>query len=217
MYDKGLNNNTDKMLFESGPYVSKNNAENRKIFYTIDIYNLKNVFARAKNIVLFRVFTGIKIDLKRIKYNSGNKRYEYSLDNGSKIKFLKLSEYAKCDNLAELDTKKRYGHCHSRSLGVAYGCKNSKLLSGIANLSYDFCHSVVELENGDIIDWTRNLIMKKEDYIKLTNFRTIQSIDSNDLNELIENEALRGMDLRAYLYFRDEIVADLEKHQLLKK
>ena len=81
-------------------------------------------------------------------------------------------------------------------------------------------HSVVEIERNNekyILDWTKNLIIKKDDYINLTHFRETSEIKRESL--LDDYILLDGIDLplKAYTLFRDEIVADLEKNTLIKR
>ena len=83
-----------------------------------------------------------------------------------------------------------------------------------------YLHSVVELElDGQvcILDWTKNLIINKKDYIILTGFNKISSISSKDIMKDSDLLNIFDISLKTYTLFRDEIVSDLEKNVLIKR
>ena len=220
-YIGGVNSNTYELLFDE-ERLSGNSTlnNNRNIFFIIDVNNLSNIFEKVGTIILHKIFFNGKIELKRISYDEKDSIYTYMLDNNDKLSFRRLSDYLKRltkEDKKELLSTRRYGHCHDRSLYLGIGNKKSKILSGICTLdNKSFYHSVLELENGNIIDWTTNLIMNKSDYEKLTDFKVISSIDSEDLEELLTiNKLSPKLNIRMYLYFRDELVDDLDKHNLI--
>ena len=101
--------------------------------------------------------------------------------------------------------------------------KKSSLLTGyISYEDIDILHTVVECEKDGkikIVDYTKNLIMDKEEYIGLTNFRIIQRISRDDFlrDNRIINRCMPRMSLVVYLCFRDEIMKDLKKNNKVLK
>ena len=80
-------------------------------------------------------------------------------------------------------------------------------------------HSVVEIvKDGKnyILDWTQNIWMPKDDYIKIYKFQILEKINSNDLEQDFKKlKKLEFKSLKTYLVFRDEIIKDLEKNKHL--
>ena len=93
------------------------------------------------------------------------------------------------------------------------------ILTGCIKKSYGkFLHSVVEIEKQGkpyIIDYTKNLIMPKEQYFKLTNFEEIERIsDEEFFSDLVATLQL-DLSQKEYLTFRSEIMNDLKKNMFL--
>ena len=74
------------------------------------------------------------------------------------------------------------------------------------------------MEKSYILDWTQNIKMSKEDYIKLYKFKILQKISCKDLikDREILNKA-EYQDLKTYLVFRDEIMRDFDRNKHLFK
>ena len=221
-YRGGVNSDTYNILFDESMLPMEDNSPSEVIFHTIDVNNLETLFSKAKLSIIYKLVYGNSLENNKIKFNKEKKCYEYDLGDNGKIKFKKLS---KCisgldkEHKKELLTVGRHGKCHVGSLFVSLSVKNSKLLSGICKLdTKTFYHSVVLFDNEMVADWTKNLVMRKDEYLKITNFESISTIDSVNLDELIMiDKFFPKLDLRMYLYFRDEIVHDLDKHGLLRK
>ena len=68
---------------------------------------------------------------------------------------------------------------------------NSKILTGIIKLESEYIlHSVLEIKDKDskkikIIDWTRNLVIEKELYLKIFEFHILEEIEINYLDASI--------------------------------
>lgn len=129
--------------------------------------------------------------------------------------FQKLSDtLKKVDDVNELTTTKRYGCCHSKSIILAYELGIGNVVTGtMMSKTSILMHSVLEI-NGYVLDWTRNLIMKKEDYFKLTDFKVINIISNECIKEDVKH-LFNDLDieLKAYTVFRDEIVNDYNKNK----
>lgn len=223
-YDEsGININTKNILFNDDFYTllesEFGSLEYAKILFAIDTYTRmvhKNIFEK----MLLKLQAGrFKIDLSKIKYNEDKKQQEYKLENGETITFDLLSDQLDADKkiLNELESNKRKRQCHSRSIDVGNQIENSAVLTGTITVgNCKVLHSVVEIINKQnkpvILDWTRNLVIDKESYIKLFKFDILTSVDSklifDDLNILKELK----FDVKQYLVFRDELMKDVEKN-----
>ena len=80
------------------------------------------------------------------------------------------------------------------------------------NLKY--LHTVVEREIDGInyiYDWTKNLFIKEEDYIKLTHFDVISSCNINDIDK--NDPLLNITSLLPYFVFKNELESDLQRNR----
>ena len=68
------------------------------------------------------------------------------------------------------------------------------------------------------MNYTKNLIMLKEQYAKLTNFEELERIsDMEYLEHLQKVDKIPGIDLKVYTTFGKEIVKELEKNFFMIK
>jgi hypothetical protein len=121
----------------------------------------------------------------------------------------------KIDYVDELTTDKRYGCCHSKSIILANELGIGNVVTGtMITESSIIMHSVLEVANY-VFDWTRNLVMAKDDYFKLTDFKVINIIPNKCVKEDLKH-LLKDLDieLKAYVIFRDEIVDDYNKNKM---
>ena len=67
-----------------------------------------------------------------------------------------------------------------------------------------------------IYDWTKNLIIGKNEYIELFNFKILSSINSDEIFKDIQDiEQLPFISIRTYLMFKYELFTDLSKNKFL--
>lgn len=151
-----------------------------------------------------------------------NNNYIYHYVNGEMdLVYEKLSDHMR--NKKELLTSNRYGKCHSMSMKLVEMIPDSYILTGYVSYEdEDYLHSVIEFEkdgNTKIIDYTKNLIMDKEEYIGLTNFRLIQRISRKDYkkDKKIIKKYMPDLSNKVYLCFRDELMHDMNKKLILKR
>ena len=150
-----------------------------------------------------------------VKYIQEN---DIGCDNNMNIVYEKLSDKVVNPSIKrELLSVKRYGKCHEMSLSLLNSLEGSSILTGyIAVEDEDILHSVVEYESDGktkIVDYTKNIIMDKEDYIGLMNFRNIQRITREQFlkDEIILMKMFGSLNIRTYLCFRDEIMNEIKK------
>ena len=122
----------------------------------------------------------------------------------------------------ELESEKRYRKCHLKSAEIATSLPKSCILTGyVKRYNGKFLHSIVEIEKEDgkyIIDYTKNIIMPKEQYVKLTEFEELESISDLEYLEYIQRlENIPGLNGKVLLTFGREIFKELEKNSFLIK
>jgi len=220
-----INSNTYNLLFSDNENLEIEKCgslENLNAYIIIDKFTMleeKKVFYK----ILKKMYKDkLNIDLDRITFNKENKRYEYSY-NGKIYAFSKLSDNIDSKKIKkELMSEKRYGSCHTESINLSLKIEDSYVLTGYIILGNKmYLHSVVETVEDDdtvIIDWTRNLKMLKDDYLKLTSFNCLSRVLGSDI--LSDYEKITnyfGIGVKSYLVFRDEIINELDKKSILKK
>ena len=217
-YNKeGINKNTYDLLFSDKDNIRERDKEERLrdyILYIIETYTRfreKSIF-----ISLIKKYFGAKtkFDFSQIVWNEEKREYEFEF-LGEKYTFNKISNSIN-DKKAkkELESEKRYGNCHVAAMGMAVGMKDDNILTGYINMCGGrYLHSVIETIDGKIIDWTRNLVMQKEEYIKLTGFRTLESIKSEELLEMLSKVFDRNIvDSKVMSVFGKELLNDIKRN-----
>ena len=130
----------------------------------------------------------------------------------------------------ELTSEDRYGKCHFNSLVVFLNLDitdydEAYVVSGkIAVNKYQyFYHSWVEFTKDNktmVIDFNRNLVMRKEDYYNMKKAVVINKSDLETIDKLFSYEELFKLYLPSQLevYFAQEFIKDFEKNiSLVKK
>ena len=151
-------------------------------------------------------------------YIDETKQYEYVLDNKI-ITFNMLSNIVNDKELIkELKSNKRFGKCHIRSVQHAHNIEDAKIITGIITTTGKYLHTVIEVPRKEkiyIFDWTRNIYLKKEDYIKLFDFVELSSFDAKDVfydRGIMTKMKIDNIGMKPYLAFRNEFIKDLEKN-----
>lgn len=149
-------------------------------------------------------------------YQKVTKQYQYNGDIKVSFQLLSNNVSSRKDK-KELKSALRYGKCHIKTLELSSKIKDSKVLTGyVFKKDLKYLHSILEV-NDDIWDWTKNIIMPKEDYFRLTNFQELSSIESEKIisdQKIIEK---LNLSLKAYTLFRDEIMLDIAKNKTFFK
>jgi hypothetical protein len=218
----GINTATNDLLFnDPGKFKSINdvNLENAIAFLTIDRFTRfkeEEIFAKALKLYYKTRY----IDFSKITYNEVKEEFEYK-DGDLILNFDMISNHINSEKfIEELTSKKRYEKCHIRSVVLGPIIKDSRVVTGYITIGREkSLHSIVEYEcDGEIyaLDWTRNLKMPKNQYIKLTDFVELSAIPSdtivNDFEKIIGNLC---MGIKPYLVFRDELMKDMDKNKEL--
>lgn len=162
----------------------------------------------------------------------GYKKYYYSSDTEC-FEFILLDKYFKeifkdapyiiKDLIYNQKNNLRPGTCRY-SIILACFLENSRLVMGELPIKdgRSVLHRFVEidyLDNTYVLDIAKNIIMKKDDYYNISNFRELNTIDSNDLraiynfccqNRLCDHTKIISM-------FGNELLDDFDKNNLIKK
>lgn len=222
-YDEyGMHKNTRKILLEDIKTSNEeyNTFDNFKILATIDMFTIiENKIFRK---LLKEYYNKVGYNMDKISYDKEKKKYCYK-DGDKNIEFEMLSKNlsgkGSLKYKSELNSQKRKGQCHSKSIFLATTLKGSKIVTGYAYTpAQRVIHSVCQITKKGIdyiLDYTRNTIMKKEDYCDLFKFEEITSINVDDWYDdikYLENE-LSPIGLKTYLIFRDQLINELERKE----
>lgn len=228
----GINNNTYNLLFQDYKNIKieeRNTKENERAFVTIDYFTRtkenKLLAFRAK--LQKKIYGKTYIDFDKITYDEENKEYIYK-DNDLIIRFDLISNGFKKkkeikDIINELTSKKRKGRCHNRSIQFARNFEGWKVVTGyIIFGDSKILHSFIECNSKKnekiVLDWTLNLKIKKEDYVKLTKFEELNAIPSEKINDEIDLIYKNlDMGIKPIVLFWDEIVRDLKRNEHIFK
>lgn len=211
--DLGINKKTYDIIIEDQKINT--DFKNDKIISTIEIFtkiHKNNPFNKFNLLICDYYFNLEQLKIKKYEHEFAYKTTE------KEIKFKKLSDSIIQKNTKkELKTNKRYGKCHTASFALAlYSTKNCEIITGFVDeFNHRLMHSIVEYNhNGLYIDYTKNLIMNKNDYINIYHFKEISRVTSKQVKEDVENifPIIDKIGLKSYLCFRNEIVKDLEKN-----
>ncbi len=120
-----------------------------------------------------------------------------------------------------ITTSNRNKQCHNGSINIALGSDNtSKLVTGytrMINSKNSLLHSWVETNNNGnekVIDYTLNAVISKDAYYSLLNPEPITKISCEDVKRdipLVLNSEYKGIDNRAYLLYRDEMMKQIQQ------
>lgn len=121
----------------------------------------------------------------------------------------------------ELKTDKRYHKCHTRTLELSFGMPESNIITGYEVIEdVKVLHSVLEYKFKNkfyIIDYTKNIIMPKEQYIELTKFKEIERISDleyiEDLGRIYNFPHLTD---KVYVTFQKELIRELKSKALFE-
>ena len=107
----------------------------------------------------------------------------------------------------------QYNRCHHNSIIMSKFLPNSKILTGFINYQgQSILHSVI-LYNDNIFDTNLNIVLKKKDYYKLTNFKLLNSLTRKKYQEIspyLVNTLFQDKDV---LLYNKEILNDIKRNK----
>ena len=206
--NNGINKNTYDLLINSYNRHLDDVAPYADAIADIGIFTTKsNTF---KDILIKDM-----IQIKHLKYDYNMGMYKYKLGIGDDVYFHLASDVLTClsdKEKIELLSDRRKNHCYQRSILLSPRLTNSMIIFGTIQVGdYQFLHSAVQFVLDSrlfVVDWNFNIIMTKEDYVKLFHLKTINMVSSVDINYNynICSDLFYEVPLPIFLGFNQELV-----------
>lgn len=204
--DNGMNSNTYDLLLESDHFKIRNpKSSQEEALNNIEFFTLST--DEEEEEILDSDCGIIKQD-NIYFYISGRRPYMFS----------RMDKYTNPEIAPKLRSKERYRLCCPESMKMAFDRKRGNVIIGYIHYTEKrIVHAVYE-DDDLIYDFTKNLVMMKQDYYSLTNFEELNIISSDELESDYDYiHALGSIPLKLYLLYRDEIMKDLKKNKKLLK
>ena len=219
LISNGMNINTYNLLFDD---INKKISDKKGSCESLNALCVISKFTKFDDIKIYCLMAGMyetidDYDFRTISWSDELNSFIYQKGN-FKIPFNLLSDFMTHEDVKkELLSDERLHQCHEKSIVLASIYPNFRIITGYVYLEKQrMLHSVIEYDDNEetiILDWTKNLRMLKEDYIRLTNLRVIETIEGYDVKNDITGPIIQmGMDFKTYCAFRPEIVKELKKN-----
>jgi len=219
LISNGMNINTYNLLFDD---INNKMSDKKGSCESLNALCVISKFTKFDDIKIYCLMAGMyetidDYDFRTISWSDELNSFIYQKGN-FKIPFNLLSDFMTHEDVKkELTSDERIHKCHEKSILLASIYPNFRIITGYVYLEKQrMLHSVIEYDDNEetiILDWTKNLRMLKEDYIRLTNLRVIETIEGYDVKNDITGPIIQmGMDFKTYCAFRPEIVKELKKN-----
>ena len=219
LLSNGMNINTYNLLFDD---LNNKKSDKKGSYESLNALCVISKFTKFDDIKIYCLMAGMyetidDYDFRTISWSDELNSFIYQKGN-FKIPFNLLSDFMTHEDVKkELTSDERLHKCHEKSILLASIYPNFRIITGYVYLEKQrMLHSVIEYDDNEetiILDWTKNLRMLKEDYIRLTNLRVIETIEGYDVKNDIAGPIIQmGMDFKTYCAFRPEIVKELKKN-----
>lgn len=219
LISNGMNINTYNLLFDD---INNKMSDKKGSCESLNALCVISKFTKFDDIKIYCLMAGMyetidDYDFRTISWSDELNSFIYQKGN-FKIPFNLLSDFMTHEDVKkELTSDERLHKCHEKSILLASIYPNFRIITGYVYLEKQrMLHSVIEYDDNEetiILDWTKNLRMLKEDYIRLTNLRVIETIEGYDVKNDITGPIIQmGMDFKTYCAFRPEIVKELKKN-----
>ena len=219
LISNGMNINTYNLLFDD---INNKISDKKGSCESLNALCVISKFTKFDDIKIYCLMAGMyetidDYDFRTISWSDELNSFIYRKGN-FKIPFNLLSDFMTHEDVKkELTSDERLHQCHEKSIILASIYPNFRIITGYVYLEKQrMLHSVIEYDDNEgtiILDWTKNLRMLKEDYIRLTNLRVIETIEGYDVKNDITGPIIQmGMDFKTYCAFRPEIVKELKKN-----
>lgn len=219
LISNGMNINTYNLLFDD---INNKMSDKKGSCQSLNALCVISKFTKFDDIKIYCLMAGMyetidDYDFRTISWSDELNSFIYQKGN-FKIPFNLLSDFMTHEDVKkELTSDERIHKCHEKSILLASIYPNFRIITGYVYLEKQrMLHSVIEYDDNEetiILDWTKNLRMLKEDYIRLTNLRVIETIEGYDVKNDITGPIIQmGMDFKTYCAFRPEIVKELKKN-----
>ena len=219
LISNGMNINTYNLLFDD---INNKISDKKGSCESLNALCVISKFTKFDDRKIYCLMAGMyetidDYDFRTISWSDELNSFIYQKGN-FKIPFNLLSDFMTHEDVKkELLSDERLHQCHEKSIVLASIYPNFRIITGYVYLEKQrMLHSVIEYDDNEetiILDWTKNLRMLKEDYIRLTNLRVIETIEGYDVKNDITGPIIQmGMDFKTYCAFRPEIVKELKKN-----
>lgn len=219
LISNGMNINTYNLLFDD---INNKMSDKKGSCESLNALCVISKFTKFDDIKIYCLMAGMyetidDYDFRTISWSDELNSFIYQKGN-FKIPFNLLSDFMTHEDVKkELTSDERIHKCHEKSILLASIYPNFRIITGYIYLEKQrMLHSVIEYDDNEetiILDWTKNLRMLKEDYIRLTNLRVMETIEGYDVKNDITGPIIQmGMDFKTYCAFRPEIVKELKKN-----
>ena len=219
LISNGMNINTYNLLFDD---INNKISDKKGSCESLNALCVISKFTKFDDIKIYCLMAGMyetidDYDFRTISWSDELNSFIYQKGN-FKIPFNLLSDFMTHEDVKkELTSDERLHKCHEKSILLASIYPNFRIITGYVYLEKQrMLHSVIEYDDNEetiILDWTKNLRMLKEDYIRLTNLRVIETIEGYDVKNDITGPIIQmGLDFKTYCAFRPEIVKALKKN-----
>lgn len=219
LISNGMNINTYNLLFDD---INNKMSDKKGSCQSLNALCVISKFTKFDDIKIYCLMAGMyetidDYDFRTISWSDELNSFIYQKGN-FKIPFNLLSDFMTHEDVKkELTSDERIHKCHEKSILLASIYPNFRIITGYVYLEKQrMLHSVIEYDDNEetiILDWTKNLRMLKEDYIRLTNLRVIETIEGYDVKNDITGPIIQmGLDFKTYCAFRPEIVKALKKN-----
>lgn len=219
LLSNGMNINTYNLLFDD---LNNKKSDKKGSYESLNALCVISKFTKFDDMKIYSLMARMyetvdDYDFRTISWSDELNSFIYQKGN-FKIPFNLLSDFMTHeDDKEELTSDERLHKCHEKSILLASIYPNFRIITGYVYLEKQrMLHSVIEYDDNEetiILDWTKNLRMLKEDYIRLTNLRVIETIEGYDVKNDITGPIIQmGMDFKTYCAFRPEIVKALKKN-----
>lgn len=219
LISNGMNINTYNLLFDD---INNKMSDKKGSCESLNALCVISKFTKFDDIKIYCLMAGMyetidDYDFRTISWSDELNSFIYQKGN-FKIPFNLLSDFMTHEDVKkELLSDERLHQCHEKSIVLASIYPNFRIITGYVYLEKQrMLHSAIEYDDNEetiILDWTKNLRMLKEDYIRLTNLRVIETIEGYDVKNDITGPIIQmGMDFKTYCAFRPEIVKELKKN-----
>lgn len=219
LISNGMNINTYNLLFDD---INNKMSDKKGSCESLNALCVISKFTKFDDIKIYCLMAGMyetidDYDFRTISWSDELNSFIYQKGN-FKIPFNLLSDFMTHEDVKkELLSDERLHQRHEKSIVLASIYPNFRIITGYVYLEKQrMLHSIIEYDDNEetiILDWTKNLRMLKEDYIRLTNLRVIETIEGYDVKNDITGPIIQmGMDFKTYCAFRPEIVKELKKN-----
>lgn len=206
----GINANTYDLLVDSN-----NKHTGEELGNSIPYVDL-NILTSGNKKLAYKI---MRLIINIIKVRKGKDDFKnYKMKDGSIVSYRLASDvFDFLDSEEELLSDDRYGHCYLKSIQMTTFIKDSNILFGLTKIGdYQRMHAVVEFNLNDrlcVFDWTQNLVMPKDQYVKLFDFNIYNSIIGNDAKRIIELCQSKGINTSTsiVLAFGEELENDIKR------